>query len=356
MRCNKEPIRMISWKNGARILSLLSFFSLLSLIISCTPAYQKPKVDAVWPLPPDEPRVKFVDFFYSTADIGRATGIAETLFGEEQIESFVKPYGVAVDSEGSIYITDVGRVMVFDLKKKTFYILGADPGTGNLKLPIGIATASDGRVFVGDISADRVYVYRNGKYLNSIGQTGELESPSGVALDEQRKLVYVVDSKKHHVNVYSLDDYRLLKTMGSRGVADGDFNFPTNIAMDAEGNLYVVDTGNYRVQIFDPAGKFVRSIGRLGDNPGTLARPKGIAIDSEGHIYVVDAAFDNFQIFDKEGHLLLFVGEGGRGPGKFLLPAGITIDKDDKIYVIDQFPGSLQIFQYLGEKYKKNKQ
>ncbi len=340
----------ISGKYTARIIFM---FAITSLFISCASAPEKPQFDLVWPLPPDEPRVKFVDFFYSSLDLGKKTGIADTLFGEERIEAFVKPYGVAVDREGSIYITDVGRIVVFDLKKKDYSVLGTEPGIGQLRIPIGIAIASDGRIFVGDTAADRVYVYKNGKYANAFGSSGEMESPSGVALDEQRRLIYVSDSKKHYILVYSLDDYRLVKKIGERGTADGKFNFPTNIALDREGKLYVVDTGNNRVQIFDLSGKFVSAFGKIGDTAGSFARPKGIAIDSEGHIYVIDAAFQNFQIFDQQGQLLLFVGSGGQPPGKFMLPAGITLDQDDKIYVVDQVPGSIQIFQYLGEKYKK---
>lgn len=316
---------------------------------ACAPKYEKPKVDLVWPVPPDEPRIKFVDIYWSSLDLGKERGVAESLFGEEEIMKFSKPYGVAVDREGRIYITDVGRVIVFDLEKKDYSFIGTDPGQGQLRVPIGIAASSDGRLFVTDIGADRVYVYIEGKFAAAIGKTDEFENPTGIGLDEQRSLIYITDSKKHQVMVYSLNDYRLLRTMGKRGDAEGDFNFPTNVAVDADGNVYVVDTGNFRVQIFDTSGNFIRSIGRLGDTPGSFARPKGIAIDSEGHIYVVDTAYQNFQIFDREGRILLFVGEAGNGPGKFKLPAGMTIDKNDKIYVIDQIPGSLQIFQYLGE-------
>lgn len=344
---------MRSLVGGKYAIRIMFMLALLSLLISCAAAPEKPQFDLVWPLPPDEPKVKFVDFFYSSLDLGKKTGIADTLFGQERIEAFVKPYGVAVDKEGSIYITDVGKIVVFDLKKKDYSVLGTEPGIGQLRIPIGIAIASDGRIFVGDTAADRVFVYQNGKYASAIGLSGELESPSGVALDEQRKLIYVSDSKKHSVLVYSLDGYRLIRTIGERGTTEGTFNYPTNIALDREGNSYVVDTGNNRVQIFDASGKFVRAFGKIGDTGGSFARPKGIAIDSAGHIYVVDAAFQNIQIFDQQGQLLLFVGSAGQPPGKFRLPAGIAIDRDDKIYVVDQVPGSIQIFQYLGEKYKK---
>jgi sugar lactone lactonase YvrE len=323
--------------------------SVLLGIHACAPSIrEKPKIDLVWPLPPDEPKIRYIDTIRSTLDLGRKKGITEAIFGDEDIQSFKKPYGVAVDKNGKIYVTDVGKVYVFDLINKDYDIIGVKPGVGRVVLPLGITAASDGKIFVTDITADRVYVYLDGKNIGTLGETGELDSPSGVALDEKRGLAYIVDSKKHFVIVYSMSNYTKLRTIGKRGTGDGEFNYPTNIAVDSEGMLYVVDTGNFRVQIFDRDGNFLKSLGKLGDAPGTFARPKGIAIDSEGNIYVVDTAFENFQIFDQDGNLLLFVGGQGVEPGKFTLPAGMAIDHQDRIYVVDQLPGQVQIFQFLG--------
>jgi DNA-binding beta-propeller fold protein YncE len=252
-------------------------------------------------------------------------------------------------------VTDLGRVVVFDLAKKRSYLIGIDADKGRVKAPVGIAASSDGRLFVGDAGAARIFVYdtnNQGSYLTAIGQKGELETPSGLALDEKRRRLYVVDSKRHHVAIFSLADYRRLGTIGKRGVGPGEFNFPTNAAVDAQGNLYVVDTGNFRVQVFDPEERHVRTFGKAGDSAGSFARPKGIALDAEGHIYVVDAAFQNFQILDQEGRPLIAIGKGGRDPGSFLLPAGMTIDSEDRIYVVDGMTARVQIFQYLGEKWK----
>lgn len=337
------------------ILLLLMTSIAIAGLFACAPTMpERKKIDLVWPLPPDEPRIKYVDYFQTSLDLGAKKGIAEVLFGEEKVDALDKPYGVAVDKEGKVYITDLGRVWVIDFKNKTYRFIGDEPGVGRLVQPIGIAVSSDGRVFVTDVSLDRVFVYnKEGKTIGAIGERGEFEGASGIAIDEKRGLVYIVDARKHYVNVYSLDNYKKIKTLGRRGEAPGEFNFPTNIAIDKEGRLYVVDTGNFRIQIFDSEGRFIKSIGKLGDTPGSLARPKGIAIDSEGHIYVVDAAFQNFQIFDFDGNILLFVGSGGIEPGQFILPAGIAIDDEDRIYVINQLPPSLQIFEYMGEKWKK---
>lgn len=335
------------------VFSLTCLFVMIGLSACAPPMPEKKKIDLVWPLPPDEPRIKYVDYIASSVDIGKKGGLSEAIFGEESVDLFVKPYGVAADTAGRVYVTDVGRVWVIDLQNKDYYFLGDEPGIGRVSRPIGVATASDGRVFVTDISADRVFVYKDRKVIAAIGEEGEFESASGVAVDEKKGLIYVVDSRKHIINVYSLSNYRKIRTIGKRGHEKGELNFPTNIALDSAGRLYVVDTGNFRVQVFDSEGNLIRTYGQIGDLPGTFTRPKGIAIDSEDHIYIVDSAFQNVQIWDKDWQFLMAFGDAGIEPGKFSLPAGIAIDREDRIYVVEQINKRIQIFQYMGEKWKK---
>lgn len=334
-------------------LLILLLASILIGVTACAPPAEKKVWNIVWPLPPDEPKVKFGDILRSDVDVKEQSGFRTALFGEETEQALTKPYGVAVDGDGRVYVTDIGRVFVFDKTKHRMDFIGQEPGSGNLKLPIGIAISRDGKVYVSDTASDKIFVYnRDGKFLTAFGHEGEFANPSGIAIDEKRQRLYVVDAKKHNVRAYTLGG-DLILTIGERGDSEGKFNSPTNIALNREGNIYVVDTNNFRVQVFDPEGKFMKIIGRAGDTPGSFARPKGIAFDSEENFYVVDAAFQNFQLFTREGQLLLFVGEGGTNPGQFLSPSGIFIDPDDRIYVVDQINARVQVFQYLGEKWKQ---
>jgi DNA-binding beta-propeller fold protein YncE len=328
---------------------LLLFLFLIMVTFSCAPPpVEKKTYNIVWPLPPEEPRIRFIDIIRNSKDIiEKKAGVLEALFGEEGIQAFSRPYGIATDKEGKIYVTDIGRVWVIDFEARSISFIGTDPGVGRLKNPVGVATSSDGRVFVADTFIDKVYVYKDKKLVGAIGMEGEFIGAGSVAVDEKGGLLYIADSKKHLINVYSLQNYKKLKTIGSRGSGKGEFNYPTFITTDKEGRLYVVDTGNFRVQIFDREGNFIKTFGMPGDTPGSFVRPKGIAIDSDGHIYVVDTAFQNFQIFDFEGNILLAVGKGGTEPGQFLLPAGIAIDARDRIYVVNQMPPFVQVFQYI---------
>ncbi|HAK59476.1 MAG TPA: hypothetical protein DCO77_03700, partial [Nitrospiraceae bacterium] len=119
------------------------------------------------------------------------------------------------------------------------------------------------------------------------------------------------------------------------------------------GKVYVTDTSNFRVQVFDQDGKFLMKVGGVGDTPGAFTRPKGLGIDSEGNVYVADAAFNNVQMFDENGRLLLYFGGIGKSPGFFLMPAGLSVDEKDRVYVADSLNGRVQVFQYFSEKWKK---
>ncbi|MEQ1897703.1 MAG: 6-bladed beta-propeller [Vicinamibacterales bacterium] len=310
-----------------------------------------------WPLPPEQPRIRYVTSYRGADDfklVKKPSKLMVALLGAKDqatpgADRLVKPYGVAVAPNGRIYIADTAarRVYALDPEAKTVAFLG-DSGAGKLAKPIGVAVDSRGVVFVADATLKRVFGYgADGRLVIAIGHEGELENPSGLAVDRTRQLLFVADAAKHQILSYSTVDGAPRATVGKRGSEPGEFNFPTNLAVDRDGTLYVADTLNFRIQAFDAAGAFVREFGTLGDSPGNLNRPKGIGVDSAGHIYVVDASFNNFQIFDKEGHLLLFVGAHGSNPGEFFLPAGLFIDERDRVYVADQGNARVQVFQYI---------
>lgn len=324
----------------------------LLLVLSCAHAPAKP-VDLFWPLPPQEPRIKFLETIATKRDLGLSgwERFLDVIFGVDTGLRPLKPWGVTADDEGRMYVTDTaGAVFVYDKRAKKVWLMGTS-GRGGLSLPLGIAWDGMGKIWVADGLQRRVLAFdREGELKLALGQGGEFGKPAGVAVNRKVKRLYVSDTGLHKVRVYDLEG-KFLFEFGKRGDMQGEFNYPASIAADSE-RVYVTDQMNFRVQVFDKDGKALLAFGMPGDRPGFFARPKGIAADSEGHIYIVDAAFDNFQIFDKDGHILMSVGHGGGGAGEFSLPAGISIDDEDKIYVVEQLTRRVQIFQYLGEKYR----
>jgi DNA-binding beta-propeller fold protein YncE len=213
-------------------------------------------------------------------------------------------------------------------------------------------------LFVSDGKLHRVLVFKTSgegekvtHEVESVIEEG-LRDPVGMAIDEENRFLYVVDTQQDQVIVYDADTLKLLRRIGTGGknhwlTTPGDFAAPSNVAVDKEGNVYVTDTLNNRVEIFDADGKFISLFGKHGDGPGYFARPKGIAIDGDGHIWVVDQYQDRVQVFDREGQLLTYLGEHGNYPGQFASAVGIAIDKKNRVFVTDQYPARLQMFRYV---------
>ncbi|MBZ5532842.1 MAG: hypothetical protein LAO20_15540 [Acidobacteriia bacterium] len=326
-------------------------------------AADKPKPQAappapaqlIWPLPPEKPRVKFLQELSNNFDIEtrKKKSWVDKVVGNGDpnvSEYFEKPAGIVTDSHGRVIFASTQRSTVFiiDQAQKKITRLQGDRGI-MLQTPLGVAIDAQDNLFVSDPFQHMVLKFDpNGHLVATIAGQEGVKNPTFMAIDEGRRRLYVVDSHLHQVLVFDLDTLKLKHTVGKRGEKNGEFNFPVGIAVAANGSFAVTDTGSCSVQIFTPEFKFVRRFGKQGDRPGEFIRPKGVAIDSEGNYWVVDAAFNNFQIFSPKGDLLMWVGQFGNVPGAFNLPMGIYIDKSQKVYVSDQLNHRVQIFQFLG--------
>lgn len=313
------------------------------------PIGQEAAVPLVWPAPPHRPRVRYVGAVARPRDLGVNPSfwkrIGEFFAGAKQ-EWFVRPTGVAVKGP-RIYVADPGAqaLWIIDTRAGRWQTI-RDAGGDPLISPVAVAVGHDDRVYLADSYLARVCIYdADGRLTGSIASP-HLGRPAGIAYDEQQNHLYVADSVVHGIWIFD-GEGRPLGMIGNRGIDDGEFNFPTHLALDAQGNLYVTDALNFRLQLFGTDGSFGTRFGRHGDFPGDFASPKGVAVDSEGHIYVVDALFDTVQIFDRQGRYLLTFGERGVGPGQFWLPGGLFIDHRDRIYVADAYNQRIQIFEYL---------
>jgi DNA-binding beta-propeller fold protein YncE len=331
------------------VLCRLVFFalSLLSLWGCASSGHPVAPNNLTWPPPPETPRIKWLSQWSDEHDFGGQNALLKTLMGPEKIARLSKPNGVTTDKDGNIYVADttLGLIFVFDMKKNTLRFLGE----GTLSAPIGVAIDNQkGIIYVSDYRHQSVFGIdkESGRVAILLGGKAQFKNPSGLAFDQERGRLYVADTKNSVVKMFDRNG-QFLATIGKKGSNDGEFFLPAFLAVDNNGNLYVVDSFNFRVQIFDAEGKFKRKFGKIGDSPGFFGRPVGIAVDSEGHIYVVDPSFNNFQIFDQEGKLLLWVGQSGRNPGQFAMPTALYIDPLDRIYVSDTYNARVQVFQYL---------
>lgn len=286
-----------------------------------------------------------------TAPKGALSSLFELVTGERPHSvGLMAPAGIVSDGERFIYIADPSARLVHKIDfvdNEVAYI--SHSGSEPLASPVGVALDSNGNLYVTDSVKAKIYKFsKDSEYLGALGDgVVEFQRPAGIAIG-RNDYKYVADVLANKINVFDNKDRFLREFPNSPEI--NDLNKPVNISLDPKGNVYVTDAFNFSIKMFDTSGNLVRTIGTVGDGPGTFARPKGVAIDSESHIYVVDANFDNFQIFNQKGQLLLYVGSTGKRPGQFFMPNGIFIDHEDRIYVSDSYNQRLQIFQYLKEK------
>jgi DNA-binding beta-propeller fold protein YncE len=320
----------------------------------------------VWPNPPAITRIKYLSYFsgekrelkstqQKSSWMDRLSGVAvgQASPTDKLFFQLVRPYGVGVDSKGSVYIADEKVLAVFIFNPVTGQVELIKNGQhARFKLITGLALDDADTLFVSDSALRHVLVFdKQHKLQASISQG--ISSPAGLAVDNENRFLYVCDSELDQVLVYDSDPpYTLLRAIGKPSgkhdlTTPGDFSRPTNVAVDKDGNVYVSDTFNNRVEIFDADGTFIREFGKAGDGPGYFARPKGIAVDADGHVWVADAVQDRVQVFTPEGQLLIWMGGHGLLPGMFSTLGGLTIDRNNRVLTSEQYPGRVQIFRYF---------
>jgi DNA-binding beta-propeller fold protein YncE len=327
------------------------------LIAGCASAPKDKFIELMWPEPPLTPRIKFVRNFATEKDLERKAGFGESflkfLTGRMPPNSqLYQPVDVAVSPDGNrFYVSDYARGLVFrfNIEEKKVKLFG------KFSRPFGIALDKKDRLYVAEQGTKYIRVIdQEGNKLKSITHES-LERPADLALDEKRGLIYVVDgsfrnSKDHLVKVFDLEG-KFLRDIGrGKGHGPGQLYFPTYVAVDKEGRVYVTETMNARVSVFNPEGKFLRHVGERGDAFGMFDKPKGIALDSFDNLYVVDSAWSNVQIFNQKGRVLLFFGGRGDYPGLLKNPTGIAIDGQNRIYVADYLHNQVAIYQLVNTK------
>ena len=313
-----------------------------------------------FPPPPDVPRYAYAgeligerNFIYDRPDktFGQKlfeflTGVGEGSYRELEL---LRPQAVAVDPLGRIIVSDMGHtgVIVFDAVEGEARLLRRSTSQSVFVAPSGIAIGPLGTFFVADAGAGLVArIDVSGETYAPIGK-GVLKRPTGVVFDKIQQRLFVADTDESMIKVFDLEG-RLIMTIGQPGVELGEFNRPTYMAA-SKTELYVTDTFNSRIQVFDlDSGQPKRIIGQRGTFVGQLGIPKGVAVDSEGNVYVVESLFDHLLVFDKDGRLLLPIGGTGYNTGNFYLPAGLWVDEGDKVYVADMYNGRVVTYHYLG--------
>jgi len=259
----------------------------------------------------------------------------------------------------------------------------AGTGPGQFLDPQGVAVDGSGNIFVADSVNHRIQKFdSNGVFLLKFGSpgsgNGQLLFPTGVAIDISGN-IYVADNNNHRIQKFDSSGVFVLKFGansgdGTSGTGEGEFSFPFGIAVDSSDNIYVADTGNSRIQIFDSSGNFTKMFGFGVDNgtntfqkcttgcqagigsagEGGFAGPRGVTVDGSGNIFVADTGVSRIQKFNPANDFLLKFGTNGgnggtgTGDGEFDSPRGVAVDGSGDIYVTDTGNDRIQIFSSSG--------
>jgi DNA-binding beta-propeller fold protein YncE len=307
------------------------------LAAGCATAPPRPKI--AYPPPPDPPRVLFIRSFQRPDDLqtGGFQGILNAIIPHDSGLATVNPAGLALSpDEKVLYVASPPRsqVLAIDLASGDFKAIGTT-GQRRLGRPIGVGTDADGLLYVSDKQANAVLVYEPDGRLKRVFGADRLVQPTGLAVDRKGQQVYVINDAttqtgRHTVEVFALDGRHLRTMGGGRSPAPGVFNFPSDLAVNAAGHLYVADMLNFRVQVFDMQGGLLKMFGQPGSGyPGLFDKIHGISFDTFGNVYVVDL-MQGIQILNDLNQPLMSFGEGIVGA-----PLGIVVDSRNHIFVSD---------------------
>lgn len=275
---------------------------------------------------------------------GRAAAPVATALGANA-QSLQAPARLTVDADGQLYVTEPqdGRVLVFDAFGRLASVKSGLAG------PLGLTVDSNGQIYLAEEKTGSVSIFDpqwHLLYKLGIGD-GEFALPNYIALDPAAlggPMAYVTDSSANEVKAYQNG------TLVFRFAGEGTnaFNFPAGICLSPTGELFVVDQNNDRVQVYDRNGGYLRQftlVTRLGMGLGSAGgRSQGITSDGQGRLYVADSYQGFVRVFDPNGISLSKIGSFGEAPGKFRIPAGLALDAFNRLFVASLNNSRAEIF------------
>ena len=263
-------------------------------------------------------------------------------FGEQILQ---RPWGVAVNEQDEIAVSDVGNHKIHLFKSdgthiKSFGKQGAKHG--EFDWPSGTAYHGD-NIVVADQGNHRVQVLsRQGGYLRHFGGEGSLDHqfnfPLGLSINSDGNII-VADKKNKLIKIFSADGHFLHK-LGTKGSFTKPFH-----CIQHDNYLIVSDNGDHAVKLFDRKGNFLYKFGKEGNADGEFNEPHCLSLDKAGHLMVCDTVNHRIQVFDLSGKFVAKFGTKGSGMGEFDRPLSVAVLSDGKIVVSDFGNSRIQILE-----------
>jgi Viral BACON domain/6-bladed beta-propeller len=254
-------------------------------------------------------------------------------------KAFSSPTDVTIDQEGRVYVVDSYANVLFRLSQGGYAI----DSLGGLATPICVTVDVDGRIYVGNKDRGNVEVYdADFNFLFKLGSgDGEFKQPTDIAIDSSGN-VYVVDMKSSSIGIYdSAGNY--IGLLGGPGDASGEFHLPVSIAIDKVAQKIIVldRSAGARVQFFDMAGTYQGCFYKYSTDIGGLIRPQHIAVDEDHRLYITDSAQNVVLVYDNNGNYLDAIYDR-ENPVR--TPLGITLAETNRLYVASRVTGKIEVY------------
>jgi len=262
-------------------------------------------------------------------------------FPAEVAGAFEEPKDVAVDSHGNLWVVDPwSKIKLQEFNEKGEWLRSTGmSGYGKLEGPQAIAADSSGNVWVADINNRIVELNEKGEFLESFGANVNKSKVESGGTEAEKNLCTAASG-----NVCQ---------GGTAGSASGQLKAPQGIALTSGGNIWVADTGNNRLEKFNPSGGLLNKISGEGSEPGKVKGPKGITVAPDGSIWVADTGNHRIEQWNSSLAFVRAVGKLGKGDGEFEEPFGIEADSTGAIWVSDLYDGRVQEFDESGSFLRK---
>ncbi|HPV86193.1 MAG TPA: 6-bladed beta-propeller [Caldisericia bacterium] len=304
--------------------------------------------------------------------------LADFSVGNDPVTGIVEPISLAFDKNGRFFVLDhvACQIKIFESSGEFLFSMGSKgDGEGQFLEPSDVAIDADGNVYATDTGNNRVVVFdKTGNFKISFGQD-ELSHPTGIAINSTS--VYVSNTGKHEISVFSKKDFIYKGNYGTIGAGNPQLRFPMGLCLDSDQKLWIADSGNCRIvqtqklefiksigtdgitispkglvlkdgmiYVSEPeancinvyeaqSGSFSRSIGLQGTSLTSLNSPQSCCISSRDDLIVADTGNHRIQVYSLSGEHLVSFGSQGSGIGQFESPTSIACTKSGNIIVTD---------------------
>ena len=275
------------------------------------------------------------------------------------IKELGRPKMVATTSSGDLVVSEDHKISIIGRDGKRIRSIDTTSVRSGIRRykrnPWGVAVNEDSNIYVTDVESHRLSKFNSeGKLVKSVGgeggRTGQFHFPRGIALSPDNKL-FVCDRNNHRIQVFDTN-LKFVFSFGRAGSGEGEMRGPYDLTFDPAGSVYVADHYNHRVQVFSQNGTYLRTFGVRGSSgtfgvrgsgPGELSSPYGIHVDHD-HVYVAEGGNDRILIYHTTGAFITSFGRTGSKEGELYGPRGITTDQDGFLYVCDTVNDRIQVF------------